>query len=466
MRGKIVLGALVCSALLYAENIDDALGGFEDETETTSVHNEVSDISSVTNSADEALLEGFDDNMPTPTTKEQTFLPNGLTGELSQKIAYSWDNDAPYNGINSFKSVLFLDYEYKYDNGYKFKANGKAYYDTFFSLKGRDKFTQEDLDEMESEVELFDAYLEGKIASNLDLKVGRQVVVWGRSDTIRITDILNPLDNRIPGMVDIEDLRLPVTMAKLDYFIGDWRITPIAVLEQRFTKNPPYGGDFYPASFSRPDDKDYNAATYALSIGGEFEGWDINFYAADVRDDAGYMTDIFTPEATVRHDKVWMYGTALNILSGSWLWKTEVAHFQGLKYTSVPGEAFDRTDALVGIEYNGIADTMISYDIAVRTIHDYDERLLFEINPLEKDTYQQAFRVSSDFFNATLEANYLISLFGKKLDEGGFQRLWLVYDLADGVSLETGIVDYIGGSVFFDHFKDNDRVFAEISYSF
>jgi len=62
------------------------------------------------------------------------------------------------------------------------------------------------------------------------------VVVWGRSDTIRVTDVLNPIDNRRPGMVDIEDLRLPVAMAKLDYFVGDWRVTPIAILEQRFQK--------------------------------------------------------------------------------------------------------------------------------------------------------------------------------------------------------------------------------------
>ena len=45
----------------------------------------------------------------------------------------------------------------------------------------------------QSEVELYDAYVEGSITDSLDMKLGRQVVIWGRSDTLRVTDILNPL---------------------------------------------------------------------------------------------------------------------------------------------------------------------------------------------------------------------------------------------------------------------------------
>ena len=68
--------------------------------------------------------------------------------------------------------------------------------------------------------------------------------------------------------------------------------------------------------------------------------------------------------------------------------------------------------------------------------------------------------------NATVTGNYLISLYGEKLDEGGFQRAWVKYDLLDGVNVNVGVVDYIGGSVLFDAIKDNDMVFADISYSF
>jgi hypothetical protein len=357
-----------------------------------------------------------------------------------------------------------LDYEHKFENGFKFKANAKAYYDAIYDIKGSEKFSQDELNELRSEVELFDAYLEGSLADNFDMKLGRQVVVWGRSDTIRVTDILNPLDNRRPGMVDIEDLRLPVAMAKFDYFIGDWRVTPIAILEQRFSKKPPFGSVFNPVPDTGINNESYSDVTYALSVGGEFSGWDVNFYAARIHDDAGYVTP--TPTLSIKHDKVNMFGTALNVLTGSWLFKTELAYFNGLKYTTTGDKSFTRTDALLGLEYKGIADTLISYDIVRREIGDYDDRLINELNPLNKQSYQHAFRVSSDFMNASLTANYLISLYGEKLNEGGFQRAWIKYELGEGINTNIGIVDYLGGSLVFDAVKDNDMIFADISYSF
>ena len=83
-----------------------------------------------------------------------------------------------------------------------------------------------------------------------------------------------------------------------------------------------------------------------------------------------------------------------------------------------------------------------------------------------KKTYQHAFRVSSDFMNATLKANYLISLFGSKLDEGGFQRAWVKYDIADGIYANIGLVDYVGGSSRFEAIAHNDMVFMDLTYSF
>jgi len=437
------------------DEVEDLMDGFDDTDPSTSQSAPVTD----------EMMSGFEDEEIEVVEEEKRELIPGLTGKITEQVAFSWQNDKPHDNFTSLKSSLLLDYDYKFENGVRIKVNAKAYYDAIYSIKGREKFTSQELDELESEVELFDAYVEGKITDNFDYKVGRQVVVWGRSDTIRVTDILNPLDNRRPGMTDIEDLRLPVTMAKFDYFIGDWRITPIAVLEQRFSKNPPYGGDFNPVPVPAPSDKEYNDVTYALSIGAEYSGWDINFYATQTRDDAGYI-DLTAQIKHVKHDKVQMFGTALNILSGSWLFKTEVAYFDGLKYTTTGDEKFSRTDALLGVEYNGIADTLMSYDIVTRHIHDYDGRLLAEYNPLHKHHYQHAFRVSSDFLNATLTANYLISLYGEKLDEGGFQRAWVKYELADGVNANVGVVDYIGGSVLFDAFKNNDMAFADISYSF
>lgn len=455
MKYALAFGGMLLSSLLYAESADEMLEGFDDVPAVTQAESKPSEA--------DALMDGFDDENTSVVEENSPQFIKGLSGELTQQLAYSYNGTKPHNDLTSVKSSFFLDYEHKFENGWRVKTNAKAYYDAIYDLSDR-QYSQDELSKRRSDVMLFDAYVQGSIIDKLDMKLGRQVVVWGRSDTIRITDILNPLDNRRPGLVDIEDLRLPVTMAKFDFFYGDWRVTPLAVLEQRFSLNPAYGSDFNPQPDPHLNKKEYRDVTYALSLGGEFEGWDVNFYAARVRNDAGHLQ--LATQPTFVHDKVTMLGTAMNILSGSWLFKTELAHFSGLKYTSTQNERFSRTDALVGLEYNGIADTLISYDISLRHFNNYDAGLLNEMNPLERNTYQQAFRVSSDFMNATLKANYLISLFGKKLDEGGYQRAWLDYEWADGWNTNLGVIDYIGGSPLFDVVRNNDMIFADISYSF
>ena len=469
-KQKLLFSTLLIVSFLHAETLDDVLEGFDDEpiVKKTEVSNKSIYDGSKTDPSPPTLLvqpsendvmDGFDDESKSSTVKidkdaitqstkvsnvtkkRETFSKSlsGLTGKITEQVAYSYSDDAPHDNISSLKTSLLLDYEHKFENGFKFKTNGKAYYDAIYDIRGEEKYSRDELDELQSEVELYDAYIEGSISDNLDMKIGRQVVVWGRSDTIRVTDILNPLDNRRPGMVDIEDLRLPVAMAKFDYFVGDWRVTPMAIVEQRFSKNPPAASAFNPNP-KVMDDEDYSGVTPALSVGAEFSGWDVNFYAAKIRDDAGYVE-----KGKVKHDKVNMVGTALNVLSGSWLFKSELAHFD---------EKFSRVKGLLGTEYNGIADTLISYDVAIEKTKNQDEQ------------YQHAFRVSSDFMNATVKGNYLISLFGKSLDEGGFQRAWLKYDVADGIYTNIGVVDYMGGSKRFDAVKNNDMAFMDVTYSF
>jgi len=492
---KEILLSFIVSSMLYAETTQEILDSFDDDVpakveQNTELENNTDfmdgfDDTSVSTVEEENLddkkdfnakslnvakisddeMDGFEETSTEDSVEESVELIEGLTGKFTEQVAYSYNGSKPHDGWTSLKSSLFLDYEHKFESGWRMKANARAYYDLIYDIRD-EKYTKEELDEQRAEVELFDAYLEGSISENLDMKLGRQVVVWGRSDTIRITDILNPLDNRRPGMVDIEDLRLPTTMLKFDFFWDNWRVTPIAILEQRFSKNPAFGSAFSPAPFVVPENENYTDATFALSVGAEFSGWDMNLYAAEVRDDAGYIELPMSSNSRVKHDKVTMFGTALNVLSGAWLFKSELAYFNGLKYTSTGEKEFSRTDVLLGVEYKGIADTLLSYDISLRHFNTYDTRLSHEIMPTGENTYQHAFRVSSDFLNATLTANYLISLYGKKLDEGGFQRAWVKYEVAEGINMNFGVVDYIGGSKLFDSIKDNDMLFVDISYSF
>ena len=61
----------------------------------------------------------------------------------------------------------------------------------------------------------------------------------------------------------------------------------------------------------------------------------------------------------------------------------------------------------------------------------------------------------------------LLSAFGAGVDEGGFGRYSVGYDIADALTLTGGVVSYEGGKQLpFTAYGDNDRLFLDIKYSF
>ena len=58
-------------------------------------------------------------------------------------------------------------------------------------------------------------------------------------------------------------------------------------------------------------------------------------------------------------------------------------------------------------------------------------------------------------------------MFGSSWENGGFARVWVEYEIMDAVNANLGVVDYRGGDKpLMEGIKDNDRLFADIRYSF
>jgi len=192
----------------------------------------------------------------------------------------------------------------------------------------------------------------------------------------------------------------------------------------------------------------------------------LSFYAADVLDQKWHID----PDTMTRKvSKVQMLGSAINIASGSWLLKSEVALLDGVKYNSTR-DAKSRLDALIGFDYMGIKDTVFSVEVANRHIFDYEAQMskpILRPDYVDEDEMQTALRVTRSFYNDSLNATALLSIFGSHWQNGGFARVWLEYEVADAIGLNAGIVEYIDGDKpLMKAIKDNDRIFADITYSF
>jgi len=390
-----------------------------------------------------------------------------------------------YSGFNQAQISTYLQLDVKLSNTYKIRISGDAFYDAIYDIKNQNHYNKDTLDIYQTQLRLDDTYIQGSITKDLDTKIGRQIVVWGKSDSIRITDVINPLDNRLPGLTDIEDLRLSTTIAKFDYYKGDWNISAMAILESRIFLEAAPRSEYFPVdsifpiapdpfvSLAQPSNSLENMQ-YAFAANGVFSGWDLSFYGADVLDSKWHIEGTL-PNATRVVSKIQMLGFAFNIVQGSWLYKSEVALINGIKYNSTPDDK-RRLDTLLGVDYMGIKNTTLSLELANRHIFDYERQMSGVTvsnvpDYVQEDEIQTAIRATHSMQNDTFNATALLSMFGHNWQYGGFFRASLEYDVRDALLIKLGIIDYLNTSIksekpFTDAISNNDKIYIDVTFSF
>ena len=483
------LAALLISTSLLGDNsIDADLGGFETEELA---------------SEESADLDGFGDDEVSLTTESTPEIESkeamfSLSGDLAFKTSYGYKEhevkpykstieSIDYSGFNQAQTSLYLQVDGKLSDNWKMRIGVDTFYDAIYDLHPNSNYNDDTLDAYQTQLMLTDAYFQGRLTKDIDLKVGHQIVVWGKSDSIRVTDVINPLDNRLPGLTDIEDLRLSVAMAKLDYYIGSWNLSAMAIGQSRVMLEAAPRGEFFPVDtiFQAPNgssdapepfpelvtpDSSLDNMQYAFAANGVFSGWDLSFYAANVLDQKWHFEEALPTPVTGDSkrvvSKIKMVGSAINVALGSWLLKSEVAYLNGVRYNMTSDEK-NRLDALVGFDYMGIKDTVLSLEIANKHIFEHETIMEGGADFVDENEVQTAMRATRSFQNDSINATALVSMFGSSWEYGGFARLWVEYDVMDAVVANFGLVDYIDGDKpFIKAISDNDRVFADVTYSF
>ncbi len=463
------------SDLASGQELDDVLSGFDTET----VEQEKEKKPAAGDMDD--LLSGFDEPVAVQLEKDtpdDRIIPEwmqltgsiGLAGSVNFAHDAPQENEADFRGLSMLRTTVALSSEMRL-GGWQAKISGHGFYDAAYSIQGREQYTGQLLDRYEQELEFDDVYLAGSLTPAIDLKTGRQIVVWGKSDNVRVTDILNPLDNRLPGMVDIKNRRLPVTMTKLDYYSGDWNLGGIMIHEVRFSKNPVYNSDFFPGNRALPPEEkpgwSLDNQQYALALNGIFSGWDLSLYGAWVFDDRAHIVQDMDGSFFREHSRVFMGGATSNVALGNWLLKGEAAWFDGLEYANLLDQEVSRLDVMAGIEYMGFSETVLSLEIVNRHLVDFDEQLALAPDIAQEDTMQTVAKLVRDFANDTIQLKILLSIFGGHGEDGMFERFQLDYAFTDAVTLIGGVIFYQSGDQgALSGIEDNDRAFFELSYEF
>lgn len=482
--GLLVALVLPVAAFAEGDDLDDLMGGFDDDFN----------------------ISEFDDPEEGPPSWA-TSLPGGLwafknidisgsiaTGAvwsyLSHTAANNKGENADFGGLSrlDIDGTLQVDVQLPYE--WKARAELLAWYDFAYHINGREDYNPAVLDVYEWQVDSGEVYIEGPLTDQIDLAIGRKIVNWGRSDTFRVVDLVNPLDRKEPGLVDIEDLRRARTMVKIDVQSGPWSGQFLVIPEHRYDRLPPPGSDFIPDVFAGgglgggspiEDRGDFGGMPgLAGKVDGRFSGWDFSLYGAYM-DQSARTIDPIGAGTQSEANRIGLVGAAGNITRGSVLFKAEIAFLKDVRTlrflfnpaTDPEPEFFllnqerDRVDTMVGIEWYGPDQLTVALEILNRHIFDHPGGPDGTIELTAADNFETALRVSRPFFRERLDITLLGIVYGEKVQDGGLFRASAEFEMTDSLKLEGGWLVFFGGPRFgVGAFDSNDRIYGEMKYSF
>lgn len=449
---------------------------------------------------DEEPIESIDiEAITASSAKDSDFV---ISGFFKEDLAYTHASEYP--DYSKIKSTLNLTLDWKLSEQWKFKGNWNGFYDYAYEREGREDFTNETLEAYESESEIRVFYLDGTLANQLYLKTGRQIITWGESSTSQITDMANPRYQRELAMVDLEDARLPVVATKLSALFGTLDLSFAVVHEIRGNKNAVKGSEFDPYASIRaagvtvreeevPDSSVKNSE-FLFRAYKSLNGGDISLILADTYDDSPYL-DFYelsysgstaSLTLTPKHKRIKTAGLTGNLVSGSWLFKSEIAKkwnkalarsdyaeqistliSQCYLTCQEDSEAVKMwsnknvIEGMIGLEYSGISDFKIALEAAGDRIENYESNL-----SSKELSGMVTLIIDYSTWNDTLRVKLMAVRLSN--DNGDVMRASFEYDIIDALTVSAGVIYYEADNsdALLIPYERNDKYYSSLKYSF
>lgn len=325
---------------------------------------------------------------------------------------------------------------------------------------------------------------------NADIRLGKQQIIWGKGDGVFITDIVSPKDMEEFLLRDFDEIRMGVTAAKANYYLGNntlelvWipTFTPTTMPEATsiWGRIPSFD---IPVSI----DESEKAVPGRLENSEGFIKFSGMSSLIDFEIMAGIMWDDdptlhITPEIepgnplptglllVPKHHQLTLGGGSFSTELGRFVIRGEGAYYTGQSFAAenIMGMPFDLLEKdfihyLIGTDFS-IGSTRLSAQFIQRAIMDYESAIVED----ELDN-TMTFLVNRTFFKETLTLQ-LFSYVGLN-NEDALIRPSLTYDIADGFEILAGANIFVKNDAgsdpgIFGYYDNNDMVYVKVKYSF
>lgn len=285
---------------------------------------------------------------------------------------------------------------------------------------------------------------------SVDLRIGRQQIIWGKGDGLFITDVVSPKNLQEFILPDFREIRIGVDAIKLDYFLGSSTLEAIWI--PLFTPN------------TMPDaDSIWN--TKGIDFSGSDDDIEMSLENSEFFGRYSLMTSVFDleivggsmwddePLITLEHKRLAMVGGSISSTIGDFVLRSEGAYYTGKGFYNDSGTLYesDYIHYMFGLDYS-ISGYKISTQFIQKNIvdGDYENTITFMVNKtFLGDT------LTTELFTY-VELNDLNALLKPKV----------TYDFDDGISLILGAYIFTGDSGTYGQFDDNDIIYTQVKYTF
>jgi len=330
-----------------------------------------------------------------------------------------------------------------------------------------------------TDIELRELYLEIPFGDNY-LTLGKQQIVWGKADGLKVLDVVNPQDFREFILDDFDDSRIPLWTMNLEVPISAVLLQLLWIPDRTYHNTPDSGAVYeFTAPFIVPvappgvlvdlqdverPDRFFADSDVGIRLTTFWKGWDLSanyFYHFDDRPVLFQSLSITPtgPFVTIepRYQRSHMIGGTFSNVFGDLTLRGELGYFTDRYFiTNSPTDAdgvfaSDELSYVLGFDWFGFEDSLVSFQFFQSWVTDDESGIVR--NELDTTT---TLLLRHDFMNETLVTEIL---WLQNINNGdGMVRPKLSYEINDSVNVWAGLDIFYGDREgLFGQFQNNDR---------
>jgi hypothetical protein len=393
-----------------------------------------------------------------------------------QKLESTWQPEI-YLPINEVVDMTFIT-RFRFDT-----QNNIGYQGNRINTDG--KFNGASAESYHSDIEIREWYFDAELAG-IFWRLGKQQVVWGQADGLKILDVINPQSYREFILDNFDNSRIPLWMINAEIPIGDDdSLQFLWIIDQSYHRFANNDGDYQMTSplltpqpapgirIARFDvhkpKSTFKDSDLGLRYSKFYQGWDLTFnYLYHYLD-----TPIFKQQFTGNHISIdgtykrnHLLGLTATKAFNDWTVRSEIGYStQSYHLLNNTSQAFidyngiynaKDLSSVIGIDWQGLTDIMLSVQWFQSSLLDFNDDLNADIirpkhNHILSLLYQQ------NFANETWTLN-ILTLYGTDKNDKSIQielshmlesnvKIWLAADLFEGDKQSL-----------FGQFNDTDRI--------